>query len=665
MRQDIRNSLEYLAAESLFERFWQPGTGRIVDATELDTVSESLHAVFAGTIVDTLEGAPPTRICSIHLETGATRVLTFGPNTDRTPKVSPDGRLVAFRSDRRKAGDFQLYLLDPESGAARSTPVVDGWIEFLHWSPDGQRILLGVAGYGADVSSAQGAISSTRDESKLPQWMPQVEGGDEDFQWRSAWCYDLATDTVRPITPAGLNIWEAQWCGSSSIIAVASPAPGEGFWYTATLQIVDVDSGAPRALYKPHDQLGWPSASPDGKWVAVVEAVCSDRWVVNGDLRVIEVATGSIRNLDTHEVDVSHTQWCSEHELLVAGMRGFETVVGLYDVCADTFTERWCSKEPSTGGHSPKVAGWGAPGDCALIGEGFFTAPEIATVCGGAYRTVHSFDVGYRELVSETARVDAITWRAPDGLEIQGWLLRPMGAAPYPLVMMVHGGPVAHYRPSYLMRNRPLILMLLQRGYAVFLPNPRGSSGRGQAFARLVFGDMGGADTFDYLSGLDHLVATGVADPKRLGVTGGSYGGYMSAWLITQDSRFSAAVVVSPMTNLTTEHLISNIPHFVQMFMNDHYRHASGKYFERSPIMHAHRVETPTLNICGALDRCTPPEEAVQFHNALLENDVKSMLLTYPQEGHGVRKLPAAVDCTARTIAWFDEHLRHSSKAGV
>jgi dipeptidyl aminopeptidase/acylaminoacyl peptidase len=166
---------------------------------------------------------------------------------------------------------------------------------------------------------------------------------------------------------------------------------------------------------------------------------------------------------------------------------------------------------------------------------------------------------------------------------------------------------------------------------------------------------MGGADTYDYLSGIDLLVKQGVADPDRLGVMGGSYGGFMTAWLIGQDTRFAAAVPISPVTNQVTEHLISNIPHFVSLFLADKYNNPAGKYFSRSPIMHAHKVKTPTLSICGALDRCTPPEEAIQFHNALLENDVKSVLVTYPEEGHGIRSYPAAIDCAARIVGWFEE----------
>jgi dipeptidyl aminopeptidase/acylaminoacyl peptidase len=201
------------------------------------------------------------------------------------------------------------------------------------------------------------------------------------------------------------------------------------------------------------------------------------------------------------------------------------------------------------------------------------------------------------------------------------------------------------------------MLMLIRHGYALFFPNPRGSSGRGQDFARRVVGDMGGADTQDYLSGLDHLVAKGVADPLRLGVTGGSYGGYMTSWLVTQDARFAAALASSPVTNHVTQHLISNIPQFDSIFLADTFRNPAGRYFQRSPIMHAHKVRTPVLNSCGALDRCTPPEEALQFHNALRENGATSVLLTYPEEGHGIRRFPTVIDFASRMVQWFAQHM--------
>jgi dipeptidyl aminopeptidase/acylaminoacyl peptidase len=203
--------------------------------------------------------------------------------------------------------------------------------------------------------------------------------------------------------------------------------------------------------------------------------------------------------------------------------------------------------------------------------------------------------------------------------------------------------------------------MLLKRGYAILQPNPRGSSGRGQDFARKIFGDIGGAEATDHLSGIDNLVAQGLADPKRLCVTGGSHGGFMTSWLIGQDSRFVAAVALAPVTNWVSEQLASNIPDFCTISLADRYDNEGGEYFKRSPIMHAHKVRTPTLNICGALDRCTPPSEAVQFHNALLQNGVKSVLVMYPEEGHGVRQFPAMIDYAARMVGWFEDHLQRGS----
>ena len=657
MERDLRATDFYREIEALCKSIRQPGSGQISDAVEVHASPDGRHAAFAGTLMDELVGTPPTRICLTELASGDTRVLTFGPNVDRLPKFSPDGRQVAFLSDRHKEGDFQLYLLDPQSGAARPTPAVDGWVEYLHWSPDGRRILLGVAGHGADIAGGQGAVTSKQVAKEIPSWMPAVETGNEDFRWRRAWVYELATDRVRQVSDGESNVWEAVWCGNAALAAVVSPGPGEGLWYSARLSLIHTSSGDSRELYTPKDQLGWPAASPSGKQLAIVEAVSSDRWFVAGDLRLIDLTSGKGRRVETEGVDITYTEWRSERQLLLAGHRGFETVVGLCDATTGTFTEVWRSHEITTFGFYVRVSGLNERGDCLLLGESFARAPEVAVIRGGEYKAIKSFDVGFRDHAAAITAVERVTWRAPDGLEIQGWLLKPHGKPPYPLVLNVHGGPVWQFRPLWLGRYAALLLMLLKRGYAIFQTNPRGSTGRGQDFARCVVGDMGGAETTDHLSGLDHLVKQGIADPKRLGVTGGSHGGYMSSWLITQDSRFAAAVPVAPVTNFVSEHLIGNIPHFVSLFLADKFNNPTGKYFERSPVMHAHKVKTPTLNICGALDRCTPAAEAVQFHNALLEAGVKSVLVTYPEEGHGVRKFPAAIDFAARAVSWFEAHM--------
>lgn len=659
MRQrDIRGTPLYAKAEALCEAIRRPGTGQISDAAEVDVSADARRAVFSGTFLECLEGVPPTRICSIDLVTSDVRILTFGPNTDRAPRFSPDGRRIAFLSDRREAGDFQLYLLDLQSGAVHRAPGVEGWVEYLHWSPDGTRVLLGVAGHGADLSGAQGAVTSRQLARGLPAWIPSVETGDEAYRWRRVWVYDLAADRVCQVGSMESNVWEAVWCGNDALAAVVSPGPGEGLWYSARLCVTRMDSEGASEVYRPRDQLGWLAASPSGEHLAIVEAFCSDRGLVAGDLRLIETRSGRVSKIDTAGADITHTEWCSEQRVLLAGHRGLETIVGIYDVMTGTFTETWTSRDITTGGRFITISRLNDRGDFALVGESFLKAPEVSVVRQGEYRTLKSFDLGYAAHAQAIIdAVEPISWQAPDGVTIQGWLLLPKGHQPHPLVMHIHGGPVWHARPTWLGRVGLPTLLLLKEGYAVFYPNARGSAGRGQEFARRIQGDMGGADTHDFLSGIDHLVEQGMIDAKRLGVTGGSYGGFMTSWLITQDSRFAAAVAVAPFNNPVTEHLLSNIPTWLPLFFSDHYTNLSGKYFTRSAVMQAHKARTPTLNICGALDRSAPPEEAAQFHSALRENGVSSMLVTYPLEGHGIRKFPAAIDYAARVVAWFEEHM--------
>ena len=253
--------------------------------------------------------------------------------------------------------------------------------------------------------------------------------------------------------------------------------------------------------------------------------------------------------------------------------------------------------------------------------------------------------------------MERVSWRSADGLAIDGWLLRPHGPPPYPLILNIHGGPVQYWRPAILVRKLLHVPILLKRGFAIFLPNPRGSSGRGAAFSQRVIGDLGGGDAQDLTSGLDALIERGLACPGRIGVTGVSYGGFMTAWLMTQSDRFAAAVPVSPHTNQITAQLLSNVGQFMAHLLSDDMSDPNGRYFERSPVLQVRKPLAPTLNICGGMDRITPPEEAVQLHAALIEAGTRSVLVSYPEEGHGIRRLPAALDCAARISAWFIEHV--------
>jgi len=662
LSQDIRNTNIYSEVERRVKSFHHLGTGLIIDAVEIHVSPDSKVAVFSGVIANKLEGQSPTRICLADLESGVTRVLTEGTHTDRAPKYSPDGSKIAFLSDREEAGNFQLYFLDLPSGVVSSTEFVDGWVESLLWSGDGQRILLTVAGHGADISGGQGAVTSKKQGSASISWLPSIETGDESYRWRSVWVFEASSGRVKQVSPSGVNVWEASWCGETDVLAVVSTGPAEADWYKASLAKIQITTHESSVIYKPKEQLGWPSASPSGEKVAIVEAICSDRCLVAGDVLLSDLNSGKFEKLFTNSVDITHTEWRSEDRLFLAGHRGFETVVLEYNVNTQILIETWRSTDVTGVGRSIKPTPIGENiGDCLFVGESYLRAPEIGVVRDGAYRTLVSFGHGVENEIQDCiASVEQVNWSAPDGLDIQGWFLRPkVGSAPYPLVMHVHGGPVSHWRPRWLPRTShgTTDFMLLKYGYAVFYPNPRGSSGRGQDFVRRVQGNMGGAETYDHLSGLDYLTSKGIVDPERIGVMGGSHGGFMTSWIITQDQRFSAAVAVAPVTDRVAQYLTCAHSYYVSLFLGDKYDNANGAFFKTSPIMYADRVKTPTLNIAGALDRCTPPGQAVEFHNALLENGARSVLVVYPEEGHGVKKMPAFIDYVSRIVSWFSEHM--------
>lgn len=658
MQADIREKAIYRECAELYQSLFLMGKSQISDAREIVSAPDGNTAIFSGAIVEQFDSRPPSKICSVNLLTGDTKVITSGPNTDRSPKYSPDGKRVAFLSDRDRAGNYQLYFVDLASGAETPAPAVDGWVEYFHWSPDGDKILLGVAGHGSDTSGLNGGVASKEFDDENPGWMPTVETGQEKFKWRSAWILEVGTGNLYKVRAPQINVWESTWCGPNNIAVIGSLGPTEADWYKAEVYIVDLANGETSKIYSPQKQIGGICSSRSSKYVALVESFCSDRGIIAGDLMLINVGNGAVTKIDTNGVDISHVEWRPESMLLFAGCRSSQRVIGTYNVCLDELTETWSSETISLGIPSPVVAGnGGSSGDCIVIGEGIFKAPEIAVVKNGEYSVVVSFDQGYIETVDKyVGTAESIHWQAPDGVKIEGWLLLPKTGGKHPLILDIHGGPVACWQPQWLAR-RLYILMLLKRGYAILWPNPRGSSGRGQDFSGRVFGDIGGAETKDHLSGLDYLVKEGIADPDRIGVTGASHGGYMTSWLISQDTRFSAAVALMPVSNWVSQHLTSNIPNFDALVLDGKYHQGESLYLARSPIMHAHKVKTPTLNICGGLDRYTPPGQAREYYNALFENGVESALVTYPQEGHGVRAIPAIIDLGARIVDWFEKFM--------
>lgn len=658
MNRDLRSTPLYREIEAFYHHALAPAFGRISGATELAPAPDGQRIAFTGSKRENLEGHPIRRICLTHVVTGGVEEVTAGPNSDFFPRWSPDGTRLAFLSDRADKGLSQLYVLESQHiGEAIAAPPVNGMVEYLAWSPDGQTILLGVAGAGADLAGVQGSGTTATTAQELPAWIPHVETGSTENQWRNVWFYDVTTRTNRVGSRAGLNVWEATWAGPQRLAAIVSQKPDEGAWYTAPLALIDVESGKEEVLYESTRQLGMPAATRSGRRLAVLQAVCSDRQVIAGDVLLFDLAEstpGTPARIETLGVDVTHLAWRDEAHLLFSGVRGLQSVYGEYDAATGQ-TRELCMMDDTSGDLIyPLAMPLGAETDAfALVLQSHTRFPEIAVVAGGELRLVtHLAHEGSAYLRKISGQQEQVRWTAPDGLEIEGFLTCPQGPGPYPLIVQVHGGPVAINSNSWGASS-----MLVSRGYAVLRPNPRGSTGRGQAFAEMVYGDMGGDDTQDILSGIDALIERGIVDASRVGVMGGSYGGYMTCWLVTQTSRFAAAVALSPVTDWVSQHYTCNIGYFDQIFLQDHPANAAGRYRTRSPLTYASQVQTPTLLTAGIQDHCTPPTQAEAFHQALIEHGVISELVLYPNEGHGVRTFPAVIDWHTRIVGWFERFM--------
>jgi dipeptidyl aminopeptidase/acylaminoacyl peptidase len=594
-----------------------------------------------------------SRIWRVPLAGSGAEQLTNGPATDALPRWSPtDGRL-AFASARPVANRMSLFVLRPGE-EAEQLGQIEGSVQELAWSRDGRSIYALAVDEGGFGAATDGAVRLLWSGERDPYVFRPDEG------WRRLYRVDAETGETEEVGPDGMSIWEFELVDERTAVAVVSDDPSESGWYRSHLAVLDPDARTAQAIGTHERQVQGPAVDPTGTRVALLEGWSSDRGLVAGDVRVFDLASGEAVRFDAELSDVTSIGWLDAETLWYAGWSGFGSRVGAIGLDGRV---RWEVVDDSiVGPNSFHARIWPLPdGGFATIRESLRTTPEVVRHAGsaeGEWAALTSFNAGVGpDDLESYPDVRTLEWEGAGGLPIRGLFLAPVGTEPpFPTVVMIHGGPTWAWKHSF---DPGYSLPLAAAGFGVFLPNYRGSTGRGQSFTRMNVGDPAGAEFEDILRGVDHIVESGLAIADRVGVTGASYGGYLTGWAVCVSDRFAAGVMVSGIVDMLSCHLTCNHAFSEFIFGGDHrdprYLEA---FMDRSPITYVRNGKTPTLILHGALDSCTPLGQAEELYQGLALNGTPTELVVYPREGHGFREREHAADAERRTVEWFDRYLR-------
>jgi dipeptidyl aminopeptidase/acylaminoacyl peptidase len=262
---------------------------------------------------------------------------------------------------------------------------------------------------------------------------------------------------------------------------------------------------------------------------------------------------------------------------------------------------------------------------------------------------------------AQLGTTEIVRWASDEGVEVEGILIKPssyQAGQRYPLVVQVHGGPTWQWVNGFYANWHDWAQMLAGRGYAVLLPNPRGSTGRGPEYSNANFGDVGGGEYRDMLAGVDAMIERGIADPDGLGIGGWSWGGYMTAWTVSQTTRFKAAVMGAGLPNMISDNSIGDIPSANLSYFEQTAYHDPDSYYDRSAIKHIRNATTPTLILHGEADKRVNMWQGVEMYMALKTLGVPTQLVTYPREPHGIQERKHQLDLMRRVVEWYDRYLQ-------
>jgi len=594
----------------------------------------------AFTVADPVKGTARARaIWILDVAGGAPRQLTFSGRNDSSPRWAPDGRSLAFLSDRD--GPAQLYRLDLRGGEAEKLTDRKDAIRAFRWSPDGRRIALLMPEPKSDALQRR---ERDKDDARVE---------DRDERHARVWLLDVATRALTQTTTVNWRIDQIEWTPDGrSLVATAKPKPDSDQW-NERIYSIDLADGRFSPIGEPHRPIGSVAVSPDGQTIAYVGGRVDGP--LPHDLYLQPIGGGTARNLTAAAIDqpVSQVHWIDNESLMVAVARGFASELAILGRDGKVRPFDRLDVNPSQFARS-------ASGTVAFVGETVTRAPELwLKSSAGAAHPVTRFNEKWASMPIATPEL--VKFKSADDVEIEAALLRPLAApqsasprspVPSPLVVLVHGGPTGRWSDTF----EPWGQLLAARGYAVLYPNVRGSTGYGHRFVEMNRAAWGGGDFKDVMAAVDWAIAQGIADPNRLGIGGWSYGGYMAAWAVTQTSRFKAAVSGAPVIDMASEFGTENESAYDEWFYGTPYEKLDG-FIRSSPMTYVKNVTTPTLLLQGADDETDPIGQSQQFYRGLKRYNVATELVVYPREPHGLREEKHLLDRLNRIVQWYDKYL--------
>ena len=569
---------------------------------------------------------------------------------------SPDSKQIAFLSDCTADRKPAIFLADA-SGATppRQLAELNGYAHELAWSPDGKQVsFLYVEG------------SMRRPSPVAPEPLPAGVIGVEDVKVQRVAAVDAASGALSEVTPEQLYVYEYDWSPDSTRLAyVAAHPPGENNWWVAKLY-TQAPGAEPTAVLDPQTvsgsmhglQMAVPRWSPDGTRIAFIGGLMSDQGSTGGDIYVVPAAGGEPvdETADWHE-SAAWFLWEGNDQLGIAAIQGGSSHLFGYDLASHEISTQYNLTLPDSvgaGGLEMRVS-TSKNNEVAFIRSSFSEPPEVwAGDLMDLKQVTHLNDA----LKPMWGQAKSIEW-TNDGFHVQGWLLQPAHYDPakkYPLIVYVHGGPSSANMPRWPGAGYGAV-PFSALDYFVLLPNPRGSYGQGEKFTRANRKDFGYGDLRDILAGVDAVEKQYPVDDRRVGITGWSYGGFMTMFAVTQTHRFRAAVSGAGLSDWLSYYGENSIDQWMIPFFGASVYDDPAVYAKSSAIDFVRNVRTPTLMVVGDRDGECPAPQSFEFWHALHDLGVPTELVVYPNEGHGFVKEQDRINVLERALGWFETYM--------